>query len=42
MSYDDEFGPNTVIRCQKCLVKLHQDEVCWCSTTDEEGSEDEQ
>ena len=41
MNYDDEFGPNTVIRCKKCLAKLEQDEICWCSIDNQEESEDE-
>jgi hypothetical protein len=29
--YDEEFGPNKVIRCEDCHVKLMVDEICWCT-----------
>ena len=29
--YDEEFGPNKIIRCKCCYVKLMIDEICWCS-----------
>lgn len=35
--YDEEFGPNRVLRCDKCSVKLMEREVCWCLTKDEEN-----
>ena len=39
--YDEEFGPNRVLRCDECSVKLMAQEVCWCLTNDEGGMNDE-
>ena len=34
--YDEEFGPNRVNRCPECGAILMTDEVCWCTSDDEE------
>ena len=30
MNYDEEFGPNIVLRCTECSVVLLREEICWC------------
>ena len=35
-NYDIEFGPNKVIKCEDCHIKLLPDEICWCHTNKEE------